>query len=227
MTATFPHSACAISYAVSGRSAISPPIFARAPLVQGEALVDQLGVLGDRLAVAGEHDLDRHLARLAQRPQVHHQRARAAVARLAGAPAERPREQRVGRDVADQVVAADQHAGARRPRTACPTGECPGRCSACSVRPANSSSSPSASRRSTGAPPPQARNDARDRRAARSPRRAGCRGGASAPRRARRRARRRRRTPPAAARAGRARPPRRRSGGRGCRAGPCGRCAGG
>ncbi len=38
-----------------------------APAVHGEALVDQGDVIGDRLAVAGEQDLCRQLARAPQR----------------------------------------------------------------------------------------------------------------------------------------------------------------
>ena len=46
-------------------------------------LVDQRDVVGDRLAVAGEHDLGRQLPRLAQRLDVGHERLRAAR-RVAG-----------------------------------------------------------------------------------------------------------------------------------------------
>ena len=47
------------------------------PLVHGEALVDQRRVIGERVAVTGQHLRDLHLARLAQRGHVGQQRARA------------------------------------------------------------------------------------------------------------------------------------------------------
>ena len=59
MTATLPHSACAISCAVSGCSLDQPADLARAPLVHPEALVDQRRVVVERVAVAGEDELDR------------------------------------------------------------------------------------------------------------------------------------------------------------------------
>ena len=49
--------------------------------VELEALVDQGDVVGDRLAVAGQHDLGRQLARLAQRVEVGDERLRAAAVR--------------------------------------------------------------------------------------------------------------------------------------------------
>jgi len=61
----------------------------RAPFVQREALVDQLHVLCDRLAVAREDDVDVHRARLAQRAHVGQQRARAPAPRLARLAAQR------------------------------------------------------------------------------------------------------------------------------------------
>ena len=164
-------------------------------------------MVGDRLAVPGQHDLGGQLARLAQRVHVHHQRARAAAARLAGAPAERPRDQRVGGDVLDQVVAADQlrpllvpeQRVRRRVAGAVLDLEARGPRTRASRRRA------AGGRRARCRP---SRGRSGRRRAARSPRRAGCRGAASAPRPARRRARRGRRTPPARGRAGRARRPR-------------------
>ncbi len=41
-----------------------------APIVLGQAVVDQRGVVDDRLAMAGEDDLGRHLPRLAHRLDV-------------------------------------------------------------------------------------------------------------------------------------------------------------
>ena len=73
------------------------------PPVQLEALVDERDVVGDRLAMAGEHDLGRQLARARQRAQVGDQRLRAYVGSV-----ERSREQRVGGDVGDQVIGAEQ-----------------------------------------------------------------------------------------------------------------------
>ena len=58
--------------------------------------------------MAGEDGLQRHLARELERLDVHDQRLRAPVAGLAGAAAERLGDQRIARDVADQVVAGEQ-----------------------------------------------------------------------------------------------------------------------
>ena len=88
-----------------------------APLVLGEALVDQRDVVDDRLAVAGEDDLGRQLAGLLQRLDVGDQRLRALVRAV-----ERPRDQRVGGDVGDQVVGGDQDPPLARPRRPCRRG---------------------------------------------------------------------------------------------------------
>ena len=206
MTATLPHSDCAISCAVSGCSAISPRILRarRSCIAKRSSISAAWSPNGSPWP--GRTRLDRHLARLAQRRHVDQQRARAAVAGLAGLPAERPRDQRVGGDVLDQVVAADQRRRSPRRRRPCPTASGPGRWSASqraagelelarrrrSRRVDRRAAAPAAERRATP-------------RAARSRRRAGCRGAASAPRPARRRARRARRSPRPPARAGRAR----------------------
>ena len=227
MTATLPHSDWAISYAVSGRSAISPRDLRGAPLVQREALVDQLRVVGDRLAVAGEHDLDRHLARLAQR------RACTSSARAGGRRRARPTCRRAAARSAGWTRCA-RSGGRRRSasrrsasQNSVSDGEWPGRCSACSVRPANVSSSPSL--RAGGRParsPPQARNARETDRSAVTtsrgmPWRSISASASSSSRSA---------SAPKSSSTGASRSsatPRRPSGGRGSRAGPCGRCAGG
>jgi hypothetical protein len=63
-----------------------------APSVQGEALVNERAVVGDRVAVAREQELHVHLARGLKRAQVGHERLRP-LARPVG----RPRDQRVRR----------------------------------------------------------------------------------------------------------------------------------
>src|SRR3954447_8236957 len=75
-----------------------PADLARAPVVEREALVDQLHVVGDGVAVPGEDDLDVHVARLAQRAHVGQQRPRAPAPRLARPPAERARGSRGRRE---------------------------------------------------------------------------------------------------------------------------------
>jgi hypothetical protein len=72
--------------------------------VQREALVDQRPVVGDRVAVAGQQQLDVQLTREGERLEVVHERLRPL-----GRPVARPRDQRVGGDVGDQMVTGDQH----------------------------------------------------------------------------------------------------------------------
>ena len=143
--------------------------------------------------------------------------------------AERARDQRVGGDVRDQVVAAEQRAALARRGRSCPTGEWPGRCSTSQRAAARARArSPSASGRVTvGASAPAAerardraqRGDDVARDAVAQHQRLG---------EARRRARPRRRSPRSRARAGRARttsaPERRGEDRRPARGG---RCAGG
>ena len=91
---------------VRGRSAIRRWIFSARRAVQREALVDQRAVVGDRVAVAGQHQVHVHLARRgAASPGTCTSacgRSRRAVAR--------PGDQRVRGDVAEQVVGGDQDA---------------------------------------------------------------------------------------------------------------------
>ena len=94
----------------------------------------------------GSTVVDRHRAGLAQRLQVHDQRARAAAAGLARPAAERLRDQRVRGDVLDQVVAGEQQRRRRRRRTRCPTASARAGAAPASVRFANSSSPPSVQR---------------------------------------------------------------------------------
>ena len=106
VTAMLPQSAWAISYALRGRSAISPWIFSARRSCSLKRSSISVAVVGDRVAVAREHEVEVHRARLAQRLEVHHERLRPLrrVALVAG-PA---RDQRVRRDVLDQVVGGDQ-----------------------------------------------------------------------------------------------------------------------
>ena len=73
--------------------------------MKSQTLVDQRDVIDDGLAVTREHDPRRELARGPHRLDVLHQRLRTGGRCLS---VERPRYQRVGRDVSQQVVAADQ-----------------------------------------------------------------------------------------------------------------------
>jgi hypothetical protein len=81
-----------------------------ATLIHREALVDQRDVVGDRLAVAGEDDLRRQLARPLHRLEVGDERLGAP-----GRAVERPRDQRVRGDVLDQVVGGQQDPPVRVP----------------------------------------------------------------------------------------------------------------
>ena len=74
-------------------------------LFGGHAAVDQADVVGDRVAVAGEHQIDRHLAGLGQRLVVADQRPGPA-----GGAVQRTGDQRVRGDVGQQVVATEGHA---------------------------------------------------------------------------------------------------------------------
>ena len=76
-----------------------------APAVQLEALVDQRAVVGDRVAVPGQHQVHVHLAGRGQRLEVLHERLRAL-----GRPVARAGDQRVRGDVPEQVVRRDQDA---------------------------------------------------------------------------------------------------------------------
>ena len=75
----------------------------RPPLVKSEALVDERGVVRDRLAVPGQDDLGRQLAGLLQRLEIDDQ----GLGALCGS-IERSRDQRVRGDVLDQVIGCDQ-----------------------------------------------------------------------------------------------------------------------
>ncbi len=96
---------CAIACAVRGSSTSSRWIFSARRRCRPRRLSISAAVVGHRVAVPGQHQLHVELARRRQRVEVVHQRLRA----LAGA-VERAGDQRVRRDVAEQVVARDQHA---------------------------------------------------------------------------------------------------------------------
>ncbi len=70
MTATLPQIAWAMLEAAARLLGDQLVDLLLAAIVLGDAVVDQGDVVGDRLAVAGEDDLGRHLARLAHRLDV-------------------------------------------------------------------------------------------------------------------------------------------------------------
>ena len=145
MTATLPQIACAMSCAERGCSAISSSIFAARRSCISKRSSISAAWSSNSSPWPGSTVSTGSRRVCAQRLQVHDQRARAAAAGLAGAPAERLRDQRVRGDVLDQVVAGEQHPALARRRTPCPTASGPGRCRTCSVRSANVSSPPSVS----------------------------------------------------------------------------------
>ena len=102
-------------------------IFAARRSCSREALVDQLHVVGDRLAVAGQDESSRHLARLAQRV------ACRSAARAARPPPGSPDLPPSGREISglEEMWAirwspASSDARAPRPRRRCPTASAPG-----------------------------------------------------------------------------------------------------
>ena len=106
VTATSPQISPAISCAVRGCSRMRPRILRLAAVVAPEALVDERDGVGDRIAVAGEHEGHvLHRLRALHRREVDLQRMRALRVRPLS---ERPRDERVGGDVADEVVGGDQ-----------------------------------------------------------------------------------------------------------------------
>ena len=211
VTATLPHSDCAISCAVSGRSASSPRILRarRSCIAKRSSISSAWSPNG--VAVAGEHALDRP-----SRASRASTRCRSAARAGGRRPARRTRPPS-GREISglEEMCAIrwsppNSVRGARASKNTVSDGRVARDGGATSsVRPANSSAlavgEPAGDRASSR----PSRGTSATRRAARSPRRAGCRGAASAPRPARRRARRARRSPRSPAPAGRARTPRR------------------
>ena len=119
----------------------------RPPAVELEPLVDQGDVVGDRLAVAGEHDLGRQLASLSERLEVGDERLRP-VAPVRVAVASSGREISGLEEMCLIRWSAAIRIRALRPRRSCPTG-CARPVQHLSVRSRSSSISPSRSGRVT------------------------------------------------------------------------------
>ncbi len=133
-----------------------------APLVLGEAVVDQGDVVDDRLAVAGEDELGRHLPGLAHRLDVGDERLRC-VPRSRRAGGRSAGWRRCGRSGGRRRSGS----AARRPRRPCRRGCGPGRCRASqgAVAEARSPRRPRAawSRSTVRAPAAEAARDALQR----------------------------------------------------------------